>query len=265
MANASKSPIVTTKEFFIALEISGTQPLIQSAFSQKTIEEMLRKHMGFPVHKEPKRPRELIERATIRNMDGKVCIPPMAFKKGMLTASLPIKSLKKTQLRPSMWVEGGSIPITYSEMVPRMDMVRLAGINRTPDVRFRPSFLGWKARLIIGFDEMHQAETIVDLLNRAGRIGVGEWRPERDGTFGTYKVTRNITAKKEIDEIRKECAVQLVPITIPDWAMDAELTPDVMKKIAASEANHEEDAAGNEEIAVGEEAVEEAASRKKSA
>jgi hypothetical protein len=237
----SSSPIPQQKEFFVGVEIAGTSDLIQSAFSQKTIEEMLRKHMGFSVHKEPKKPRDLIERAIIRNVKGDVCIPVMAIKKGMLTASLPIKSLKKTQLRPMLRVEGNAIPITYEEMVPRMDMVRLAGVSRTPDVRFRPMFTGWKARMIISFDDALKVETVIDLLNRAGKVGVGEWRPERDGTFGTYKVVRNIIDKKELDEVREACEPPLEPIRIPDWAMDEELSPDIMKKIAASEEAHSEE------------------------
>jgi len=239
----SSQPITRLQEFFVGLEIAGTSDLIQSAFSQKTIEEMLRKHMGFAVHKEPKKPRDLIERAIIRNVEGAVCIPPMAIKKAMLTASLPIKSLKKTQLRPQLRVEGNSLPITYDEMIPRMDMVRLAGVSRTPDVRFRPMFTGWKARMIISFDESLQIETVIDLLNRAGKVGVGEWRPERDGTFGTYKVVRNIKDEKELEEVRTICGPALEPIRIPEWAMDQALSPDIMKKIAASEEIHgQEDA-----------------------
>jgi hypothetical protein len=235
------NPIVQLKEYFLGVEVAGLSDLIQSNFSQKTIEEMLRKHMGFAVHKEPKKPAELIERAIIRNIDGRVCIPPTAFKKGMLTASLPVKSLKKTELRPALWVEGSSIPITYDEMVPRMDMVRLAGVSRTPDVRFRPMFTNWKARMIIGFSEVLKPETVIALLNKAGKVGVGEWRPERDGSFGTYKVVRNITDQKELKEVRKLCATPLTPLVIPEWAMDVELSPDVMRKIAASEESHSDE------------------------
>ena len=53
-------------------------------------------------------------------------------------------------------------------------------------------------------------QTVVDLLGRAGRVGVGEWRPEKDGTFGTYNVVRHITDPKEIAEVRKQCAPALV-------------------------------------------------------
>lgn len=219
---------------FVSVEIKGTAPLIQNKFSQKAIEEMLRKHMGLSVQREKKIPSECIERATVYNSAGKVCIPPTAFKKAMLTASTQVKSLKKTQLRTSIFIVGNSIPITFSRMVPRMDMVRTSGIGRTPDVRFRPAFEDWTARLTIEFSDVLPPQTVVDLVNRAGTVGVGEWRPERDGTFGTFVISRNITEAKELNEVRRQCAVTIPALTIPEWAMNAELTPEILSKIASS-------------------------------
>ncbi len=114
----------------VYLEVEGTAPLIQHNFSQKAIEEMLRKHMGISVQREKKNPKQVLEDATIYNVDGKICLPPTAFKKGMLSQAGTIKGLKKTVLRSTLFVEGGSIPITYSKMVPKMDMVRTSGMKR---------------------------------------------------------------------------------------------------------------------------------------
>lgn len=215
----------------VALEVSGTADLIQNAFSQKAIEQMLRKHMGISVQREAKKPREQIEHATIRNTEGAVCMSPVAFKAAMISASAAIKTLKKTQLRTSLFVEGSGIPISYAEMVPRMDMVRTAGIGRTPDVRFRPSFRDWTARLVIQFSDTLTVQTVVDLLNRAGTVGVGEWRPEKNGVYGTFRVTRNITDAQEIADLRKLCAVPLVTPKIPDWALDADIDPEVLARV----------------------------------
>lgn len=233
MAAAAKSvSIQQPNNLTIALEVAGTAPLIQNNFSQKAVEQMLRKHMGFSVTRETKKPREVIEAATIRNITGAVCLPPTGFKKAMLTASTQLKTFKKTQLRTSLFIEGNSIPITYEgEMVPRMDMVRTAGMNRTPDVRFRPSFNGWKARIVIQFSDTLTVQSVMDLLQRAGRVGVGEWRPEKDGTFGTFKVVRAIDTVKEVDEVRVLCEPQLVPLKIPDWALDADIDPEVLKRV----------------------------------
>jgi hypothetical protein len=232
----------------VGLEICGTAALLQHNFGQKAIEEMLRKHMGLSVQREKKSPAQCIENATILNVEGKVCIPPTALKKAMLTAASLIKGLKKTQLRIQLYVVGGSIPISYSRMVPQMDMCRTSGMGRTPDVRFRPRFEDWSARVIIEFADQLPVQTVVDLMQRAGKVGVGEWRPERDGDFGTFEVKRNILDPKELEEVAKACRPSLRRLEIPSWAMDVELTPDILRKIAGGGDDDEEE---EEEVKAG--------------
>lgn len=222
----------------VGLEVTGTADLIQNRFSQKSVEQMLRKHMGISVQRESKKPREVLEDATVRNVEGKVAMPPTGFKLAMISAASQLKGLKKTQLRTAIFIEGNSVVIKYREMVPRMDITRTSGIGRTPDIRFRPSFQGWTARMIIQFSDTLTVQTVVDLLNRAGSSGIGEWRPEKNGTFGTFRVTRHISDPKELGEVREENSAALVPLRIPEWALDAEIDPTVLQKIFAEQ--HEE-------------------------
>lgn len=231
-AKTISTAIEQKNEYAIYYEINGTAPLLQNKFSQKAIDEMLRKHMGLSVVRDKKIPSECIKNATIYNDDGMVCIPPTAIKKAILSASTQVKSFKKTQLRTSIFIEGGSIPIKYSRMVEQMDMVRTSGIGRTPDVRFRPRFEGWSAMLGIIFSEIIPVETISDLLIRAGKVGVGEWRPEHDGTYGTFEVSRVVSDADEIKKIRNSCRSLIPSLVIPDWARDVELSPEILDKIA---------------------------------
>lgn len=226
----------------VGIEVSGTADLIQNKFSQKSVEQMLKSHMGISVQRERKKPREVLEEATIRNTEGRVALPPTGFKLAMISAATQIKGLKKTQLRTALFVQGNSIPITYEATTPRMDITRTSGIGRTPDVRFRPSFQGWKARLIVQFADTLTVQTVVDLLNRAGKVGVGEWRPEKNGCFGTFKVTRHIDDPQELGEVEHECSISLVPLTIPSWALDMEIDPVVLQKIFASQNQAQEQA-----------------------
>jgi hypothetical protein len=237
-----KSAVIKQQDTFsVCLEIKGTASYLQNKFSQKAIEEMLRKHMGLSNVREKKIPSECVERATIKNAAEVVCIPPTAIKKAMLTASANIKGLKKTQLRSSVFIEGGSIPIKYSQMIPQMDMVRTSGMGRTPDVRFRPRFEDWSARLIILFSEMIPVQTVVDLLHRSGNVGIGEWRPEKDGTYGTFVVSRSIEDSKEVAEVRNACKPIIPPLTIPEWALNAELTPEILARIGAGKDDDDGD------------------------
>jgi hypothetical protein len=183
----------------VALEVTGRTPLLQHCFSQSKSEK----------------PRDQIEAATLRNVDGAVCVSPGAFKQAMLAVAKRSGGFKKPELRMHFRVEGFSIPVTYDAMVPRMDMVRRAGLHFPPDVTYRPSFEGWKARLVVQFDNTLTAQTIIDLLNLAGEGGIGAWRPEHGGTFGEFEVSRRIDDPVEIAEVRAACAVALVELELP--------------------------------------------------
>ena len=250
-AKSAKQLVIERPNIYqMGFEITGDTPQIQNAFSQKTLEQMLRKHMGLPVDRTPKKPLELIEQATVYNEAGDISIPPTAIKKAMLTASVLEKTFPKTQLRQLLFIPGGSIPITFDKKVNRMDMVRVA--MGKPDIRFRPQFEGWKARFIIEYSEKIDIQYVVDLINRAGSVGVMEWRPEKDGTFGTFHVSRAIDDPKELAEIRKQCMPSLRKLEIPDWALQAEITPELLEDIAGEhgkKAFSEEDVMSDEEVA----------------
>jgi hypothetical protein len=241
MAKKTSAPITRSQTLSIALEVKGVTSLIQNCFNQKAIEQMLRKHMGLPTEQEKKVPAECVERAIIRNEAGAVSIPPTAFKQAILSAAGQVKGLTKTKIRASLFIEGGSVPITYSRMVPRMDMTRLSGMGRTPDVRFRPEFEDWSARMIILFSDQLPVRTVIDLLQRAGNVGVGEWRPERNGTFGTFEVSQTFADSKQISAIRKACRPAIKRLVIPEWAMNVELSDEILKKVASSNETNEDD------------------------
>jgi len=230
----------------VGFEITGTAPLLQNKFAQKSIDAMLRKQMGISALRVPKVPEKCVEDATVRNESGRVCIPPAAIKMAMLSASTQVKGLKKTQLRIQIFVIGNSVPITYERTDISMVPVPVGGMNRTMDIRFRPEFFGWKARLLIAMGDQIAVETVTDLLSRAGMVGVGEWRPERNGTHGTFRVSRTLDVK-EMAEVRAECSVPLVQLKIPDWARGIEFTAEVLARLGDVAAGKEDVAAGKEE------------------
>lgn len=225
----------------LGLEIGFETPVIQNCFAQKTLEDMLRKHMGLTVVREKKVPRECIERAKVKNTEGVICVPSTAFKKGMITARTLVKGISKTQLQTQIFVKGNAIPLNYEEQVHRMDLVRTAGINRQPDIRFRPEYRGCSARLVIEYPPGDfKVQSIVDLLNRAGSVGVGEWRPEKNGIYGRYYVKRHIDTQAEINEVLTECSPLVQPLIIPEWAMDAEVDEKLLRKVAYGEKDEEQ-------------------------
>lgn len=214
------------------LEAEGTAPLIMQCFSQKAVEEMLRAHMGLARQREKKVPRQLLEDALILNTDNVICVPPTGLKKAMCIAATGVKGLTKAKLQIHLYIEGGSVPITYSQKINRMDWVRNSGVNRAPDVRFRPMFVDWKIRFGVQYPEhILSVQTVVDIAQRAGRVGLLEYRPGKSGSFGTFRLTRALTDEAEINEVSQICTPQIKPLVIPDWALDMEIDPKTLSKI----------------------------------
>jgi len=239
-------PIVKSTSTLLGFKLRGTAPLIMNRFSDKAVEQMLAKHMGRDTARTKKVPRDVIEQATQYNVAGAVAMPSTAFKQAMLTGASALKSFAKNKvpLRVGMFVKGASVPIVSSEMIPRMDIVRLSGIARDPDVRFRPMFPDWSARIVILFDESVMArDTIIDLVDRAGRVGIGEWRPETNGDHGTFEIEA-LLPKEEIPEVLAICAPIIRPVRIPEWALDAEIDLEDVQKILTADKQ----AAGKGEV-----------------
>ena len=70
----------------------------------------------------------------------------------------------------------------------REDMVRV-GMG-VADLRYRGEFREWSVVLPIRFNTaVFTHEQIINLFNLGGfACGIGEWRPERGGSFGMYHV-----------------------------------------------------------------------------
>lgn len=71
----------------------------------------------------------------------------------------------------------------------REDMVRI-GIG-SADLRYRGEFQNWSMNLTLEYNASSNMtlEQIVNVINAGGYVcGLGEWRPEKDGSFGRYHI-----------------------------------------------------------------------------
>jgi hypothetical protein len=59
----------------------------------------------------------------------------------------------------------------------------------TADIRYRGEFYPWFVRLNVRYNTNALSEAqILNLFNTAGfGVGIGEWRTERDGNFGSFR------------------------------------------------------------------------------
>lgn len=203
----------------IKLSIVGDTPLIVHAWSTKAVRMILDKQMKRAKQaKEAKNPVENFVESLHRMPDGSgYGIPAICFKKALVSVA-NIADLTKVDCRFSLHVLGhvGDMlkisapslqgPVTewdkeyekelqefHSQGVSmRQDMVRIA--MGTSDIRFRAQFPAWEIRDIpVRYNaNVMSPEQIVNLAELAGfSNGLGEWRPQRDGSSGTFHVLKS--------------------------------------------------------------------------
>lgn len=183
------------------LKVVGDSPLIVHAWSEKAKKMILDKQMKkASTGKEAKDPfmdfceslywlDGMPEKPTMEDVvKARFGFPACAFKAAAVDAGFQQGILaKKTTARGAFHIVGDMVEIKgIPEM--REDMVRI-GMG-TADIRYRGEFKSWSAEIIIRYNPTSMsAEQIINLLNIGGFAnGVGEWRPSKDGSFGTFHV-----------------------------------------------------------------------------
>lgn len=173
------------------LNIRGTSPLICHKFSNKAKEMMLtpKDRRVTTAKREPRDPEQLFRDSLYplpdkRNAYG---FPASGFKKAAVSACRQIDGINMTFVRGAFFVMGDLVEILGKPTM-REDIVRLNG--QSADVRYRGEFKEWSAQLTIRYNKGSiSKEQIINLLNIAGfAVGVGEWRPERNGAYGMFEV-----------------------------------------------------------------------------
>lgn len=204
-------PAIKVEE--ITVGITGKSPLIHHRFSSKAKKEMLDKQMGkAKAKKEAKDPEQDFleslytmngELAKLYKKDGKTFakgafgFPALAFKAAAVDACRYASGLTMTMARGAFYVvvpeqDGPDmlIPMTGSDPLMREDVVRIGGMTKTTDLRYRGEFKKWSTEVVVRFNKNAiSASQIVNLFNLAGfHVGVGEWRMEKGGINGCFDV-----------------------------------------------------------------------------
>lgn len=187
----------------VDIPIVGDEPLICHAWSKKATEEMLAKQMkkataGGREAKDPWRdfceslywldgmPHDTPTEEQVTN--GKFGFPSVAFKAAAITAVTTIGSITKVMARQCFHILGAHAPLLGPPPSMRQDMVRV-GMG-SADIRFRGEFWPWATILPVQFNAgVLSAEQVLNLFQAGGfGVGVGDWRPEKDGISGRFHV-----------------------------------------------------------------------------
>lgn len=215
MANKKETEVVEIKPLDIhavKIKIVGDTPLIVHAWSEKAKRMMLEAQMKTTKTKA----RELRDPFDdfIQSMywiEGKPEVStPEAFEQAVKNGAkwgFPVGAIKMAANAAAYrmgWVKnqmglrgayflrsgyGGLARIEGSIPVMREDMVRV-GMG-TADLRYRAEFQNWSMNLILEYNASGAMtlEQIVNVIQAGGYVcGLGEWRPEKDGSNGQYHI-----------------------------------------------------------------------------
>jgi hypothetical protein len=135
-----------------------------------------------------KDPEKDYQESMYRTRDGRCAFPASGLKKAAVDACTFIKTAKKTEARGAFHVIGDMLPITGEPRM-REDMVMLRG-GGSADLRYRAEFPQWRINISIRFNaNVISAEQVINLFNVAGfGVGIGDWRPQKSGSFGMFHV-----------------------------------------------------------------------------
>jgi hypothetical protein len=175
--------------------ILGTAPLIVHKFSEKARRQMLDNAQGRKTPRQPKDPQAEYEASFYRIKGSGYGFPVIAFKAATVGAARFYgKDVTMTALKQSIFFAGDPgedgqmlAPIT-GEPHMREDPVTVGRGGH--DLRYRPEFPEWASTLTITYvTSALTRNSVLSLIDAGGLgIGVGEWRPEKDGSFGTYRI-----------------------------------------------------------------------------
>lgn len=119
-----------------------------------------------------------------------LAFPAPGIKNAMATAALVTDGVKKTDVQRLIFLPQEKVSI-WGKPYLRMDVVRSADMNRTPDVRTRAFLPRWCAEVDFAFvTPTLSVHAIASLLSNAGVVsGIGDFRQEKGkGSYGTFRI-----------------------------------------------------------------------------
>lgn len=215
MAIAKKNEAIVIPEIELAtvnIPVIGTSPLIMHKWSEKAKREILDKQMkkAKSTGHEAKDPivdyvnsmywlsgePEIITEETVNEAlssgEARFGFPSTAFKASAVSGAYRAKITKdKVSMNGAFHILGEFVEIEGLPIM-REDMVKI-GMG-TADIRFRGEFPEWSAILPVQYNTgVLSLDQLVNMFNLGGfSVGVGEWRPEKGGSYGMYEVNGSL-------------------------------------------------------------------------
>lgn len=184
------------KQGRVTLRMIGTTPLYFNAMSAKAKRTLLiggGKKTAAEKKELKHDPEQEFRDSVYRQPGGPTLLgfPAPGVKGAMATAALETPGVTKTSVQRLIFLPQQRVNI-WGKPLLKMDVVRSADMNKTPDVRTRAFLPRWCAEVDIAFvTPTLSVHSVVSLLSNAGVIvGIGDFRQEKGrGSYGTFAVS----------------------------------------------------------------------------
>lgn len=200
------------------IRIKGDTPIIFHKWSEKQKKMMRDKQMKIATAgKEARDPESEYLDSFYHDQDGFIAFKANALKQALVGSARVIDGIAMTELRAGLFVVGdslGMIPLLIkgkrikpTKLSSRVDGDEIYAVDTkvpeikmredtvtvgmgSADLRYRGQVENWEMIFTIRFlANRFSLEQVVNLVQYAGfTCGLGEWRPEKNGTSGTFSV-----------------------------------------------------------------------------
>ena len=194
----------------VSFKIIGTAPLIYNSMSLKAQKTLLmgaaKKTAAEKKEIKHNPEEEFVDSCYINGNDGSyLSFPSTGIKRGMATAALETAGVTKASINRGIYVVGEHINV-WGKPYMNMSVVRSSDINRTPDIRTRAKLPNWCTEVTIRYinPTFSQLDITALLVNAGTLCGLGDWRIEKGGPMGGYRIVQTKDDQKIFDRLVKE-------------------------------------------------------------
>lgn len=184
-------PLQVTK---FVMRLNGTTPLICDGFSDAAKEALALSQSGSPKDKKlPRDPEAEFQRSIYRCGDGRYGFPKLALRKSLAMAATRMSEVKGTAMLAAFLVDTPDELLPLEAGEPRMRTDHVVRVGRG-NLAYRSEFWPWALTVPVKLHEpVVGLSEFIDIVNKAGiGVGIGNWRPEKKGDFGTFEVVEVI-------------------------------------------------------------------------
>lgn len=194
--------------FSFSFWIVGQTPLIVHAWSEKARREMLSKQLkAVKGGKDVRDPQADFVSSLYETGDGGYGFPAMGVKNCLMSAAHKDRGIARSAVMGALWIDAELVRVRPamagavcdmplvrihgSKPEMREDMVKIgSGLNKIANLAYRGQFATWAMKVTGRLNSsIMTGEQLAFLVEESGlSSGLGEWRNERKGMFGAFRM-----------------------------------------------------------------------------